>query len=107
MISPWPTLDSWLIPAFFLGFGTLFLLLAWALLAEYREAFMANPRAVMSFEVLAQILQTGAPGYIAAFGLTVGLAFFGIGAFILVLFVVAPLFELLRQLIQVISLNFQ
>ena len=107
MISPWPTFESWLIPAFFLGFGALFLLLAWMLLVEYREAFIANPRAVMSFEVLAQILEMGAPGYIAAFGLTVGLAFFGIGALILVLFVVAPLLELLRQLVQVIALNFQ
>ena len=107
MIAPWPTLESWLIPVFFMGFGALFLLLAWMLLAEYREAFMANPRAVMSFEVFAQILNKGGPGYIAAFGLTVGLAFFGIGAFILVLFVVVPLLELVRQLFHIISLNFQ
>lgn len=107
MISPWPTLESWLIPAFFLGLGALFLLLAWMLLAEYREAFMANPRAIMSFEVLAQILHTGGPGYIAAFGLMAGLAFFGVGAVILVLFVVAPLLELVRQFLQVIGLNFQ
>ena len=96
-----------MIPVFFMGFGALFLLLAWMLLAEYREAFMANPRAVMSFEVFAQILNKGGPGYIAAFGLTVGLAFFGIGAFILVLFVVVPLLELVRQLFHIISLNFQ
>ena len=107
MVSPWPALESWLISAFFLAFGALFLLLAWVLLAEYREAFMANPRAIMSFEVFAQILHKGGPGYIAAFGLTVGLAFFGIGAFTLVLNVVAPLFELVRQLLQIISLNFQ
>jgi hypothetical protein len=39
-----------------------------SLLAEYRRLFMADPRAVMSIEVLMAIVnRCGAPGYVAAF----------------------------------------
>jgi hypothetical protein len=107
MISPWPSLETWLVPVFFLGLGGLFLLLAFFLLEEYRKVFFANPRAAMTFEVLAQLLQLGTPGYIGAFGLAAGGFFFVIGATMSILLVLVPLLEILRQILHAIALTFQ
>jgi hypothetical protein len=107
MNSPWPPLETWLVPVFFLGLGGLFLLLAFFLLEEYRRAFFANPRAAMTFEVLAQLLQLGTPGYIGAFGLAAGGFFFVIGAAMSILFIVMPLLEIVRQIFHAIAITFQ
>jgi hypothetical protein len=107
MISPWPPLETWLIPVFFLGLGGLFLLLAFALLEEYRKVFFANPRAAMTFEVLAQLLNLGAPGYIGAVGLAAGGLFFVLGAAISIILVLVPLLEIVRQVFHAIAITFQ
>jgi hypothetical protein len=107
MVSPWPSFETWLVPVFFLGLGGLFLLLAFFLLEEYRKLFFANPRAAMTFEVLAQLFQLGTPGYIGAIGLAAGGFFFVIGATMSVLFIVVPLLEILRQVFHAIALTFQ
>ena len=52
--------------------GALFVCLAVLLLTEYRRAFFADPMSVMSLEVLAAILRTGGPGYVAGIALIVG-----------------------------------
>ena len=107
MISPWPPLETWLIPVFFLGLGSLFLLLAFALLEEYRKVFFSNPRAAMTFEVLAQLLNLGAPGYIGAVGLAAGGLFFVLGAAISIILVLVPLLEIVRQVFHAIAITFQ
>ena len=107
MSSPWPTFDAWLLPAFFLAFGALFLLMAWNLLREYRHLFLANPRAMMSLDVISEILGTGAPGYLGAFGLLAGVFFLGVGLLLLLVMILAPLSEVLRQLAHVIGLGLQ
>ena len=41
---------------------------ALSMLREYRKAFMANPKAAMSFEALTlAVTSSGGPGYLAAF----------------------------------------
>jgi hypothetical protein len=51
-----------------IGLGLLLAVGALALLREYRELFMRDPRAVMSVEVLMAIISRGGgPGYFAAF----------------------------------------
>jgi len=51
-----------------IGLGLLLAVGAFALLREYRELFMKDPRAVMSVEVLMAVISRGSgPGYFAAF----------------------------------------
>src|SRR5260221_13651092 len=107
MVSPWPSLETWLVPVFFLGLGGLFLLLAFFLLEEYRKLFFANPRAAMTFEVLAQLFQLGTPGYIGAIGLAAGGFFLLIGAPTPALFIVGPLLGIFPQVFHVLALPFQ
>ena len=54
------------------------------LLAEYRIAFFANPRALMTLDVLLQIANCGAPAYLAILSLLGGIAFIfgGVGIFV-------------------------
>src|SRR5258707_14505485 len=106
MVSPWPSFETWLVPVFFLGLGGLFLLLAFSLLEEYRKLFFANPRAAMTFEVLAQLFQLGTPGYIGAIGLAAGGVFFVIGAAMAVLFIAVALLEIVRQVFHALALPF-
>jgi hypothetical protein len=50
------------------GLGLVLAIAGIALLSEYRRAFMEDPRAAMSAEVLfAMIMKAGGPGYLAAF----------------------------------------
>ena len=107
MSSPWPSSDAWLVPAFFLAFGAIFLLMAWNLLREYRQLFFANPRAMISLDVISEIFGSGAPGYLGAFGLLMGFFFVGVGLLLLLVMILAPLSEILRQLAHVISLGLQ
>jgi hypothetical protein len=61
----WSLIEGPLIVA---GLGLVLTAAAIALLWEYRRLFFADPKAVMSAEVLMQIVaQCGAPGYLAAF----------------------------------------
>ena len=54
------------------------------LLAEYRIAFVANPRAVITLEVMLQVAKCGGPGYLAIVCLMGAAAFIfgGIGIFV-------------------------
>jgi hypothetical protein len=52
-------------PAGLLLFGLLLMYLGLLLFGEYRKIFFQNPRAVMSLDVLFQVLRLGAPGYLA------------------------------------------
>jgi hypothetical protein len=67
------TVSEWQIPLGLIALGALFVGLAWALLAEYRRAFFADPQSVMSIEVLLNILKLGGPGYLAMLALVAGL----------------------------------
>jgi len=79
-------------------FGGALLVLAWLLLAEYRRVFLANPRSVMSFEVLAEIVGGGGPGYLAVASLCVGGVLFGIGALLLLYLIGEYVFLVARAL---------
>jgi hypothetical protein len=71
-------------PVGLLLFGGLLLYLGLLLLGEYRKVFFQNPLAVMSLEVLFQILRLGAPGYLSMVLIVCSVFFFvaGIGLFI-------------------------
>ena len=79
-------MHPFLMPFGFLGLGALFCGLAWLLLLEYRKAFRSDPLSVMSFEVLAQILRAGGPGYLAVVVLIAGglLIFAGVALLLIV-----------------------
>jgi len=62
------------IPLGLIALGTLFLAVAWVAITEYWRAFRADPQAVMSLEVLANILKLGGPGYLAMLAIVAGLA---------------------------------
>ena len=66
-------MNPWLASFGFLALGSVFVGLAWMLLAEYRRAFFNDPGAIMSLEVLANILRLGGPGYLAILALIAGL----------------------------------
>lgn len=68
-------------------FGGALTCLGLLLLGEYRNAFLRNPRAMMTLEVLSQMGGTTGPGYLAMFLLLVGgiLMLIGIAGTILVL----------------------
>ena len=62
--------------------GLVLLIVALALLKEYRRLFFADPVSVMSVEVLLQIVaQSGGPGYFAGFLLAAAVLSFA-GSFI-------------------------
>jgi hypothetical protein len=99
-------IEIWLAPFMFVALGALFIWLALVLLAEYRKAFMADPGAVMSLEVLIVILRCGPPGYVAVIALFGGALLGGSG---LLLFIYLLVFEgprLLRHLGQALELTF-
>jgi hypothetical protein len=54
------------------------------LLGQYRSVFFQNPRAVMSLEVLLQVLRRGGPGYLAALCLLCALWFIAAGIYLFV-----------------------
>jgi len=107
MNSPWPSIETWTTPLFFIALGTALLVLAFSLLVEYRRLFFSDPRAAMSFDVLGHLLQLGAPGYLGVLGLGFGGFFLAIGALMVIGLIVFPILEMLRQLLQAISMNFQ
>jgi hypothetical protein len=49
------------------------------LLGEYRKAFLDNPRAVMTLEVMFQIAKLGGPGYLAIMCLIAAVIFVAMG----------------------------
>lgn len=58
--------------------GIVLMIAGISLLAEYRRLFMADPRSVMSVEVLMAIVnRCGAPGYLAAFLIASAILSFG------------------------------
>lgn len=77
--------------------GTLLICLALLLLTEYRRAFFADPISVMSLEVLAAILRTGGPGYVAGIALIVGGLFVLSGILVLLVVGSFPLSDLLSH----------
>src|SRR5438552_16377110 len=52
-------IEGWGLPVGLLCLGALLLGIAWLLLKEYRATFFANPRSIMSFDVLAEIVGAG------------------------------------------------
>jgi hypothetical protein len=78
-------MHPYLMPFGFLALGLLFVGLAGLLLAEYRRAFFADPRSIMSFEVLAQILRLGGPGYAAVVVFVAGVLLLMAGVALLVI----------------------
>jgi len=59
-----------------IGFGVVLGYAGWRLLSEYRKAFFANPRAVMTLDVLIQILTCGSvPVYLSVICLFGAIAF--------------------------------
>jgi hypothetical protein len=97
--------SGWHIPIGLMGLGGLFVGLAGALLVEYRRAFFADPRSVMSTEVLLNILKLGGPGYLAMVALVAGLPMLLGGALFLLLFVGFWVYEGAGDLIRAIGLT--
>ena len=54
------------------------------LLGEYRKAFLQNPGAVMTLEVLAQVVKLGGPGYLAIMCLIACVIFVAMGLFAII-----------------------
>lgn len=88
-----PTVSGWHIPIGLMALGALFVGMAGALLAEYRRAFFADPRSVMSIEVLLNILRLGGPGYFAMVALVAGLPMLVAGAFFTLVFLCFWVYE--------------
>ncbi|HEY1289262.1 MAG TPA: hypothetical protein VGF58_13115 [Burkholderiales bacterium] len=99
------SVSGWDIPIGLTLMGALFLAVAWIAVAEYWRAFRADPQAVMSLEVLANILKLGGPGYLAMLALVVGLPMFLGGASALLFFVGFSIFESGRELFRAIGLT--
>jgi hypothetical protein len=76
-----------LAPLGLLALGAVLLGVAWLLLLEYRRAFFADPRSLMSTEMFFNILRQGGPGYLAVVALIAGFLLFLYGAFFTLLFV--------------------
>jgi len=81
------------------GMGMLVMFLALTLFSEYRKAFMANPLAVMTLDVLLAALHRGGPAFLAVVAL-IGGAMLAASGVILLLFLVlyemAPLWRAIR-----------
>ena len=92
---------------FFITFGLVLLILAFALLTEYRKLFFSDPRAAMSLDGLGHLLDLGGPGYLGVFGLGFGGFFLAIGGLMAVAMVVLPLLEILRQVLHALTYNFR
>src|ERR671937_444336 len=81
------TVTGWHIPLGLMALGALFLGVAWLAVTEYWKAFRTDPAAVMSLEVLANILKLGGPGYLAMLTIVIGLPMF-LGGTLLLLFLI-------------------
>jgi len=97
--------SAWHIPIGLIGLGALFVGLAGALLVEYRRAFFADPRSVMSIEVLLNILRLGGPGYIAMLALVAGVPMLLFGTFFVVLVAGNWVYESGGNLLRAIGLS--
>ena len=85
----------------FLALGGLLCVGGWMLLREYRNVFLADPRAAMSVEVLLQILfhPAATAAFLGAMAIFFGFWFLALG----LLFLLFPLFIKLWILIGAIS----
>jgi len=75
-------LNEWWTGLVVMAGGALFIWLSLAFLGEYRKAFMANPFAMMSIDVLWSIVRCGAPSAMAVITLLAGACFLA-GGFLL------------------------
>ena len=81
MSLPWTLFEG---PLTVFGLGLVLTAAATAMLWEYRRLFLADPKALLSAEVLVQIFtQCGGPGYLAAFLLAGALLSFASAAYTL------------------------
>jgi hypothetical protein len=99
------SVSGWDIPIGLTLIGALFLAVAWIAVAEYWKTFRADPQAVMSLEVLANIVKLGGPGYLAMLALVVGLPMFLSGVSALLFFVGFWLVESGGELLRAIGLT--
>lgn len=100
-----PTVSGWHIPIGLLALGALFVGMAGAFLVEYRRAFFADPRSVMSIEVLLNILRLGGPGYLAMVALVAGLPMLLAGALFTLVFMGFWFYEATANLWHAIGLS--
>lgn len=96
----------WLAPFAMMALGATCAWLALLLLAEYRRAFMADPLAVMSLDVLVAIIRCGPPGYLGVIGLFGGALLFGSGGLLLIWLLTAELPRLVLHVWQAVKLTF-
>jgi hypothetical protein len=83
MWLPWTLIEG---PLIVFGLGLVLTGAAVAMLWEYRRLFFADPKALLSAEVLVQAFtQCGGPGYLAAFLLAGALLSFGSATYTLLL----------------------
>ena len=82
MSVPWH--NGWDIGLGFIALGALLIWSSGALLVEYRKVFFRNPLALMSLEVLAQIVSCGAAGYLALLCYGIGIYFVVMGGSIFI-----------------------
>jgi hypothetical protein len=61
----------------------------------------------MSLDVLGQLLELGAPGYLGVFGIGCGGFFVVTGGAIAIALIVFPVLEIIRQVLHALALNFQ
>lgn len=95
----------WLAPFGMMAVGAAGAWLALTLLAEYRKAFVADPMAIMSLDVLVAILRCGPPGYVGVVGLFGGALLFGSGALLLIWLLTAELPRLVLHVWQAMKLT--
>lgn len=81
-------MEMWLVAFAMLAMGLLVMTLALTLFGEYRKAFMANPMAVMTLDVLLAAMHRGGPALLAVIALFGGamLAASGVILFVFLLF---------------------
>jgi hypothetical protein len=92
-------MEIWLMPLAMFGMGVLVMLLALTLFSEYRKAFMANPLAVMTLDVLLAAMHRGGPAFLAVVALFGGAMLAASGLMLLVfllLYETAPLWRAIR-----------
>jgi hypothetical protein len=78
-------------PIAFLALGALLVGLAPLLSSEYRRAFFANPRSLLSAKVLARVIGLGGLGYVAVASLVAGVLLLVAGVVLLVLLLWIPI----------------